>query len=402
MTGLLDELLPASFRSVPFLIDGNSNTIGGRKTVTHEFVNANHRNVEDLGLLNKTFSVTAIIHGDQYFAKRDALIAAIDQGGSGTLVHPFYGTVEVVAKPYSISEDLTNLGEAKFNLLFEAQDNRILPQETSDNSAVIRQQADAVVDLTQTKTGDNYSVADGNPESYANSEALLDDFTTTLDDISVNNTTNDYNSAVNSFDDNKVSNISSPTALAASISSVISAANDISTDPQTQIDNIATLFGFNSTSEFTDIDINVGNEISAQLAEIVINQRTLTEQINVSALAYAYRNIIDIEFFNVDQLDTELNRLEDEYQNYVESTGINADILHELQLLRANVEQFLDLERIAVSKLIDINIKEMPAQVLGYLLYGDDSKTNELIEINDIANVSHVSGDVRALSNDFT
>lgn len=399
---LLDELLPASFRGAPFSVDGVSGTIGGRKTATHEFVNANHRNVEDLGLLGKAFSVTAIIHGDNYFAKRDVLIAALDQGGSGTLVHPFYGSIEVVAKPYSISEDMRNLGEAVFDLLFEAQDNKILPQETGDNSAVIRQQADGVVDLTQTKTADNYSVADGNAESYANSEALLDDLTSTLDNVSINNTTNDYNSAVNSFDDNKISNISDPTALAASISSVISAANDISTDPQTQIDNMAALLGFNSTSEFIDIDINVGNEISAQLAEIVINQRILTEQINVSALSYAYRNIIDIEFFNVDQLDAELNRLEDEFQNYVESTGIDADILHELQLLRANVEKFLDLERVSVSKLIDINIKEMPIQVLGYLLYGDDSKTEELVDINDIADVSHVSGDVKALSNDFT
>ena len=51
--------------------------------------------VEDLGRRARVMRVDAIILGDDYRVRRDALIEAIEQSGPGKLVHPFYGELTV-------------------------------------------------------------------------------------------------------------------------------------------------------------------------------------------------------------------------------------------------------------------------------------------------------------------
>jgi prophage DNA circulation protein len=54
------KLRIASFKGVEFHYQ-DSTIDGGRKTVTHEYPDSRIRYVEDLGQLEKTFSITAII-----------------------------------------------------------------------------------------------------------------------------------------------------------------------------------------------------------------------------------------------------------------------------------------------------------------------------------------------------
>lgn len=404
---ILEELLPASFKGVPFLLVNNSGTTGGRKTATHEFVNANYRNVEDLGKLTKIYNVTAVISGDNYFAARDRLIDALDEGGKGTLIHPFFGSIQVVAKPYTLTESQRTLGEAVFNLIFEAADDKILPQITEDNSAAVALQSVTTNDLTVTKTTDNFEVDDGHTLSYASSEILLTSFVEDLTNIAINFNpataeVSVFNSVKNAFEDDITQNISDPASLATAIDNVIASIDDITPDPAIKLIYLEPLYSFNTDSTTLDTDLDVGNDITAEFAELVENERTLTDQITVSSLSYGYRNIVDIEFNNVDELDSALNNLEGNYQLYAERSNVDADILDELQKLRADVEEFMRRQRLSVAKLVDISIKTMPVQVLAYSLYGNIDNTDQLIELNEISDVSFVSGDLKALSNDFT
>lgn len=94
----LELLRPASWRGVPFEVNGDDAEFG-RHVVVHEFPQRDKPYVEDLGRKTRKFKLDAWVcaHVDNGFdpwAGRDALIEAIEAGDVGTLVHPFWGSLQ--------------------------------------------------------------------------------------------------------------------------------------------------------------------------------------------------------------------------------------------------------------------------------------------------------------------
>ena len=88
------SLQPASFRGVSFKVSEDEATIG-RRAVTHEFPQRDIPYTEDMGRKARRYSVSAYVIGDNFMAQRDRLLSALEAGGPGTLIHPFYGTLTV-------------------------------------------------------------------------------------------------------------------------------------------------------------------------------------------------------------------------------------------------------------------------------------------------------------------
>ena len=91
-----EKLRPASFRGVPFFVDDTS-TSTGRKIQLHEYPKRDLPYSEDLGKVSKSYAIRAFVVGEDCFEQRDALLDALEQEGSGTLVHPTLGTINVKA-----------------------------------------------------------------------------------------------------------------------------------------------------------------------------------------------------------------------------------------------------------------------------------------------------------------
>lgn len=94
----LEHLRPASWRGVPFEVNGDDAEFG-RRVVVHEYPQRDKPYVEDLGRKTRKFALDAWVcaHVDNGFdpwAARDALVAAIEEGDVGTLVHPFWGSLQ--------------------------------------------------------------------------------------------------------------------------------------------------------------------------------------------------------------------------------------------------------------------------------------------------------------------
>lgn len=85
-----DDLRPASFRGVPFYVAANSRT-NGRRGFTYEFAKGDRSLDEDLGKRVTRVSVSGYVIGDDYDAQADALEAALNQEGGGTLILPILG-----------------------------------------------------------------------------------------------------------------------------------------------------------------------------------------------------------------------------------------------------------------------------------------------------------------------
>lgn len=88
-TGWKAKLRPASFRGIQFFVE-TSNYGSGRRGVTHEFPGRDVPYREDLGRKVRTYKTDAYLVGTTYTTTRDQLISALEQYGSGKLIHPYY------------------------------------------------------------------------------------------------------------------------------------------------------------------------------------------------------------------------------------------------------------------------------------------------------------------------
>lgn len=89
-----NNLQPASFRGVPFEVESGDLT-AGRRVQTHEYPGRDKPYTEDLGRAVRRISIEAFLVGDDFMAKRDKLLGALEESGPGDLVHPWHGRMTV-------------------------------------------------------------------------------------------------------------------------------------------------------------------------------------------------------------------------------------------------------------------------------------------------------------------
>lgn len=111
--------LPASFRGVSFQVESAERS-GGRRTVLHEFYGRDESFREDVGRKASGYPVEGFVLGDDYLDKKKALIAALeDKSGPGELIHPYYGTLQVICGDFRVQETAKDQGIASFTMNFE-------------------------------------------------------------------------------------------------------------------------------------------------------------------------------------------------------------------------------------------------------------------------------------------
>lgn len=150
------QLLDASFRGVPFLVPRESES-AGRKVAVHEYPGSDQRFVEDLGRLQPTFSIIAVIHGLDVVNQRNRLTAALDEPGPGVFIHPYLGRRSVIALNYAPSTSDAALGEIIYRIEFiQTEDARSLFGDAAGINAVFNA-ANNARDALDTAVNGRYS-----------------------------------------------------------------------------------------------------------------------------------------------------------------------------------------------------------------------------------------------------
>lgn len=111
------RLRPASWRGVPFYIEEGSAAVG-RRFQMHEYPQRDTPWAEDLGRRQRTWNVTGYVLGDGYMALRDRMISACEQSGTGKLVHPYLGDLNVVCVSCNYTERDQDGGICRFQFVF--------------------------------------------------------------------------------------------------------------------------------------------------------------------------------------------------------------------------------------------------------------------------------------------
>ncbi|QQR69117.1 MAG: DNA circularization N-terminal domain-containing protein [Alphaproteobacteria bacterium] len=117
---------PASFRGVPFHVDGDD-LVAGRRTVVHEYPQRDKPYAEDMGRATREISFYGFVIGPDYMLARDALLSALETEGPGQLIHPYYGTVQVSVLRCRVSHSRAEGGMARFDLSFSEAGELVFP-----------------------------------------------------------------------------------------------------------------------------------------------------------------------------------------------------------------------------------------------------------------------------------
>lgn len=99
--GWKDDLQDASFRGVPFECTTTTES-GSKSLAVKQAPYSNKAYVEDMGNAPLRINIDAVFTGENYKTEMDALWAALVATGSGELIHPVHGVMQVNAENYNI------------------------------------------------------------------------------------------------------------------------------------------------------------------------------------------------------------------------------------------------------------------------------------------------------------
>jgi len=139
MSELSKKLYPASFRKIPFSVE-SAEMDGGRRLQIHEYPQKDKPYAQDMGRSSRHIAFNAFVVGLDYVQKANALIGAIEEPGTATLVHPWLGNVKVNALSYRVSFN-RELGQAVLALAFVESGDLEFPSSAQSTALLSRQAA---------------------------------------------------------------------------------------------------------------------------------------------------------------------------------------------------------------------------------------------------------------------
>ena len=379
--GWRERLRPASFRGVPFFVDGSQFT-SGRRVVFHEYPDRDDPYSEDMGKVGKTWKVEGHILGVDYDKIKKKLIKACEEEGSGELIHPYYGTLKVNCGAISIDEDTKEGGIAKVSFQFyESGDNRF-PKKINGKLGLLVGKATAALSAAKKAHDTAVTIAKAPGQVVAALRetvgAAMDAFTAATSVVAV---------------------IADEMALLAfSIRNLKAEVNDLMQSPiklsQRVLDSLALLEGACSTSkgryealqtlfDFGDNDpVIPGTTPSRDLERS--NDVAFSNLIKQAAIIEAAKTTGEIEFESVEEANAVREELRTLIENQIETTT-DDDIFQGFKDLLAELVELLPDVDSDIPAIQEITLEQTtPALLVAYDLFLSPEVEPDLITRNKI------------------
>jgi prophage DNA circulation protein len=390
-----DNLLPASFRDVPFCVVV-SDFSGGPHQVTHELVGQDTPFIESTGKIPKSFAIDAFILGDDYLETKKRLIDALDQDGPGLLSHPYYGRVTVKSHPYRIVETVDNGRMAILNLQFTLYQELPKPSKIADNTARLTSASSsaftaisaafAAVFNTANIAGHVVDAAVNKVYSAINAirdakqqAAKFADYKYLMDDIAFQ----------------AASLVAEPVLLVENLISAITYNFGAGTDgnPFNLVARISDFWELQGLFEYGDADVLPDNSTVSGAIERA-NQEAMRKAIQQATATAAVRVCIDLE-----------------YTSYEDAMALQVVVLDALEVMAAEVTDdalYVALEELRTSLVYDMEVKAaaLPrvqrftplvttnSLLLAHQLYGSIDREQDIVDRNRLRNPAVIGGGV--------
>ena len=370
-----DELQPASFRGVSFKVN-TSDLQSGRRVVEHEYPQRDVPYAEDLGRQARSFTLEAFVLGGDYLAQKNTLLDACESAGPGELIHPYYGSRQVLCTSVRIREAINDGGVARFSFTFNEAGQQQFPTATIDLPAAVEAQADTVLETMQTSFAEQFSVLQQPQFVLDQAVAFMDASITQMQTIEDNilNPLADFQQSINDYKTDLDKLIATPGRMANRFKQTLAAlSGSLSRTPESinALQILATQFIPNDTAPV----------ITPSRKQAQSNQRALNQLVQGMALVETLRLSSDIAFDSFDDaISVRVQLLE-----HVDVLEHNAadDVFLAMQALRSAFTQAVPTPDQSLPRLIEyMPLQTLPALVIAYDVYGDATREADIINRN--------------------
>ncbi len=384
-----DGLQRGSFRGVEFFIDTHS-LAGGRRTVQHEFVDRDTPFAEDLGRKARNFTLEIHLIGDDYFQRRDQLIAALEQRGSGELIHPYLGQREVNVSGYSVSEDTLEGRIVRFSITFIEAGSNIFPSIEEDRAATLLDFAEASLDSAKEKFAGSFSVFQQPGFVVESAQALVEQAADAFESATsvIAQTTEDATELafqIRNLKADALDLIQAPGQLADRLADSMRLLSSVATNADDASNSFSTMFEFGEDETENPFSTPTRDQENT-------NRLNFNNYIRDVAIISATEEAIDRNFATIqDALNTQqelkelLNRQSDTAEDINFFQNMN-DLAASLVKTVPDVDN--DLPNVVTVTLQDTT----NSVVLAYDLFEDIDQEQEIIDRNNIRNPSFIVG----------
>ena len=387
-----DNLRAATFRGVPFFVDDHDMT-GGRRGTLHEYPERDKPFFEDLGRKAREFRIEGYVLGPDYMAARDRLLEALEAGGAGALVHPYYGTVQVAVsdRGFSVKETREQGGQARFSITFVQAGESRYPTSAVDTTLRTGLAADATLAAVATSFEEGFRV-DEKPAFIADAAALLsDDWLQLVEDRAAAESgpaVPDVLGEIRVFRGDIDTNVRSATGL---IGGLIGFGRDIGTvvtDPRAAFRDLLGLSAW--AALLASIDVT-----TASRARQASNQTAFVAATRRIGLVEAARSTAAIPFASIDEAQATRTEIADalEEEMLVAGDGFEDPVYTAFAELRAASVADITARSTGLGRLVDLTpAATLPDVVLAYRFYGDAARAGEITTRNAVRHPGFVPG----------
>ncbi len=375
------DLRPGSFRGVPFYLQ-SSDREGGRRGVTHEFVQRDKPFGEDTGKMPAKFSLEMYVLGANYNTLRDALVDALEKEGPGELIHPYYGRQIVdTFGGYKIRETSKEGGICTITCTFTEHGEDLFPITVVDPSFAVSAAADAVQKSASNNFLENFNLNKLPAFALTDATSKIGALATTLSTASTKLTLfspaiADFSFAVKRLGTQVTNLIKSPSKLAAEVQNDISLLAQAGGVPKEVFGALANLFGFGS-GDAPIAPVTVTRVQQAQ-NRVALNDFTRTMAVTEAARlspGITFTSNQDALYVRQQMLDTTddlMNRCDD-------------DTYQAFQVLRQTIVAAVPGPDAELATVGTVTIPSViPSLVLAYNLYGSVDLEPDVVSRNDI------------------
>ncbi len=377
------RMLRGSFRGVPFVVPESRGTFG-RRTQLHEYPERDRPWVEDLGKAARKFTVQVFIDRTldaDYTNARDALIAALEAPGPGTLIHPWYGTMRVsLVEPGEVEESTRSGGRATFNLTFIESGELRFPTSAAATAQVVQQATEVATAAVADDMVARWAY-DAVPASHQ--VRLADDLYATLSALEL-----EVAGAVDAV----AAAIRTPAEMAGALVDSARAVIAAAGEPLRAAGIYAVLFNASAPALVTPTSANRLLTAQSQDALRQTLRRTLFIELASTSASATWATRDDA----LGQLDT-LAGWADALMEHTQPDGTPIDdtVYQALSALRVAISQDLRTRGARLPELREHTLSAtLPALVVAHALYGDATRADELIARNGVRHPGAVPGGI--------
>lgn len=383
--GWIDNYRQAQFRTAEFFVP-NAENDGGRRVAVHSFPKRDEPYSEDMGRKSKTFQIEAYVLGEDYFSKRDNLASALDQEGSGKLVHPYRGTINVICTNYSVRETVSETRIARFTITFVEAGSLKFPNAVIDTTEDVARKKEVALSSAQSSLEENFDISTVPFSVSQNAMATLEKALSTIEDAKQTvSAQSQYRRYIDNIKNKLIQLSYDVVDLAQEFADLLTFGTNADDEYEATSDNarnqfreMVKMFNFSPDETIGDDDPSLQFTIFIQQMA-VINAMGLMSIIEWDSLNEA-TEFRDITFKKLEELILKVN---------------SDELYTALYDLQTSIARDIDTRIRSLARLADYTLNtSLPAIVVSHDLYGNINEEQDILDRNRIVHPLFVPGGV--------